>query len=147
MVADSSPNEVDRTIGTGISLSVMLIVSDAPRAIDWYKRALGADEIWDLGGVAGLRVGDAPFFVHEVNPNNPAETGALEVGRTSTRVELFVDDPDEVLALAVAAGATLTSPIEEHVLPWGVHRQGGFKDPFGHNWSVGDKTPLHDYST
>jgi PhnB protein len=27
-------------------------------------------------------------------------------------------------------------------MPWGTHRQGGFRDPFGHNWSVGDRSPL-----
>ena len=125
----------------------MLIVSDASSAIAWYKQALGARELWDLGGVAGLSIGDAPFFVHEINPDNPSETGAHEIGRTSTRVELFVDEPDEFLARAISAGATLGTPIEEHVLPWGTHRQGGFKDPFGHTWSVGDKTPLHAEST
>jgi hypothetical protein len=39
----------------------MLIVSDADSAIDWCKRALGAELLWDLGGVAGLHVDLAPF--------------------------------------------------------------------------------------
>jgi hypothetical protein len=63
------------------------------------------------------------------------------------RIELFVDDPDELLARALSAGATLGSPIEEHVVPWGTHRQGGFQDPFGHNWSVGDRSPLRAETT
>jgi uncharacterized glyoxalase superfamily protein PhnB len=125
----------------------MLIVPDAAGAIAWYKLALGAREIWNLGGVAGLEIGDAPFFLHEINPNNATETSPLEAGVTSTRIELFVDDPDEVLARALSVGATLGSPIEEHVLPWGTHRQGGFRDPFGHNWSVGDKSPLRSEAT
>lgn len=61
---------------------------------------------------------------------------------TSSRIEVFVDDPDSFIARAVAAGATPGSAIQEHQQPWGTHRQGGFKDPFGHNWSVGDKSPL-----
>jgi PhnB protein len=120
----------------------MLIVPNAPYAIDWYKRALGARELWNLGGVAGLMIGDAPFFLHEANPNNPNETDPLGARRTSTRIELFVDDPDSLLARALSAGATLGASVEEHIVPWGSHRQGGFRDPFGHNWSVGDKSPL-----
>jgi PhnB protein len=125
----------------------MLIVPDASGALDWYKRALGAHQLWDLGGVAGLEIDGAPFFLHEINPNNASETSPVEAGRTSTRIELFVDDPDELLARALSAGATLGSPIEEHVVPWGTHRQGGFQDPFGHNWSVGDRSPLRAETT
>jgi uncharacterized glyoxalase superfamily protein PhnB len=124
------------------AISVMLIVPDAPEAIAWYRRALGAQVLWDLGGVAGLEIGGAPFFLHEVNPRNPAEQSPLEAGRTSTRIELFVENPDEFLTAALSAGACLGSPITEHELPWGTHRQGGFRDPFGHNWSVGDRSPL-----
>jgi PhnB protein len=120
---------------------------DASGAIAWYKRALGARELWDLGGVAGLEIDAAPFFIHEVNPNKPDETGPFEAGHTSTRIQLFVDDPDELLARALSAGATLGSPIEKHVLPSGNHRQGGFQDPFGHRWSVGDKSPLRARTT
>ena len=144
---ESCSSETYRTIGSGTAISVMLIVPDASGAIAWYKRALGARELWNLGGVAGLEIGEAPFFLHEINPNNPSETSPLEAGCTSTRIELFVDDPDELLARALSAGATLGSPIEAHVVPWGTHRQGGFQDPFGHTWSVGDKSPLRAEAT
>jgi uncharacterized glyoxalase superfamily protein PhnB len=36
--------------------------------------------------------------------------------------------------------------VEDHETPWGIHRQGGFRDPFGHNWSVGDRSPLRRWS-
>jgi PhnB protein len=123
-------------------ISVMLIVPDAQAAVAWYKSALGATQLWDLGGVAGLDINGASFFLHEVNPKNPTETSPGQAGVTSTRIELFVDDPDGVIDRAIAAGATAGSPIEDHEMPWGTHRQGGFKDPFGHNWSVGDRSPL-----
>jgi uncharacterized glyoxalase superfamily protein PhnB len=123
-------------------ISVMLIVPDAEAAVEWYKRALGATELWNLGGVAGLQIEGAPFFVHEINPLNPTETSPARAGTTSTRIELFVDDPDAVVARAIDAGAGAGSPIEDHKVPWGTHRQGGFRDPFGHRWSVGDKSPL-----
>ncbi len=127
------------------ALSVMLIVPDADAAIAWYKDALGAQELWNLGGVAGLHVAGAPFFLHEVNPDNPGETSPDRAGATSVRIELFVDDPDALVARAIAAGATLGSPIVDHQMPWGPHRQGGFHDPFGNKWSVGDRSPLEPH--
>jgi PhnB protein len=123
-------------------ISVMLIVPDATAAISWYGSALGATVRWDLGGVAGLDVGGAAFFLHEVNPENPAETSPGRAGVTSVRVELFADDPGGLIERAIAAGATDAKAIEEHSMPWGTHRQGGFTDPFGHRWSVGDRSPL-----
>jgi uncharacterized glyoxalase superfamily protein PhnB len=130
----------DRQRSTAIS--VMLIVPDAEAAVAWYTYALGATEIWNLGGVAGLEISGAPFFLHEVNPGNAAERSPEQIGATSTRIELFVDDPDGVLERAIAAGASLGSEIVEHQTSWGTHRQGGFRDPFGHHWSVGDTSPL-----
>lgn len=124
-------------------ISVMVIVPDADAAVDWYKTALGAVELWNLGGVAGLEIHGAPFFLHEVNAGNPGETSPDRAGVTSTRIEVFVDDPDSFIQRAVAAGATPGSSIEDHAVPWGTHRQGGFMDPFGHKWSVGDNSPLH----
>jgi len=123
-------------------ISVMLIVADAEAAVAWYKTALGATELWNLGGVAGLEIGGAPFFLHEVNPQNPTETSPDRAGVTSCRVEVFVDGPDQFLARAIAAGAIAGAAIEDHRVPWGTHRQGGFTDPFGHRWSVGDPSPL-----
>ncbi|MET8152555.1 VOC family protein [Actinoplanes sp. NPDC049668] len=129
-----------------LKLSVMLVVADAEAAVAWYRAALGAAELWNLGGVAGLEIGGAAFFIHEVNPRNPTETSPGRAGVTSTRVEVFTDDPDGFIARAVAAGASAGSEIEDHQVPWGTHRQGGFTDPFGHNWSVGDRSPLYPFS-
>jgi uncharacterized glyoxalase superfamily protein PhnB len=124
------------------SISVMLIVPDADAAVAWYKDALGAAELWNLGGVAGLQIAGAPFFLHEVNPSNPSEDSPDRLGVTTTRIELFVDDPDAVMRRAIAAGASPGSELTDRQTPWGTHRQGGFRDPFGHRWSVGDRSPL-----
>lgn len=124
-------------------ISVMLAVVDAPRAVAWYKRALGAVELWNLGSVVGLELAGAPFFVGE-----PAQNGwesPETLGITSTRVEVFCDDPDALIARALEAGATGRSAIRDHPMPWGPHRQGGFVDPFGHIWLVGDRSPLHPH--
>ena len=125
-----------------MAISVMLIVPDAGAAVAWYTAALGATELWNLGGVAGLEIGGAPFFLHEVNPENPTETSPGRAGVTSVRVEMFTDDPDGVIDRAAAAGATPGSRLQDHQVPWGTHRQGGFTAPFGHRWSVGDRSPL-----
>jgi uncharacterized glyoxalase superfamily protein PhnB len=123
----------------------MVIVPDATAAVAWYTTALGATELWNLDGVAGLEINGAPFFLHEVNPNNPTETSPGRAGVTSTRIEVFADDPDDFIQRAVTAGATAGASIEDHRVPWGVHRQGGFTDPFGHTRSVGDRSPLQRY--
>ncbi|HEV8364380.1 MAG TPA: hypothetical protein VGQ52_12735 [Gemmatimonadaceae bacterium] len=122
-------------------ISVMVAVSDAPTAVAWYKRALNAVELWSLGSVAGLEVAGAPFFVGE--PENNGWESPTKLGITSARIEVFCDDPDGFIAQAVAHGANgSVDVIRDHEAPWGVHRQGGFVDPFGHIWLVGDRSPL-----
>lgn len=124
------------------ALSVMLIVSDAEAAVSWYTTALGARRLWDLGGVAGLDLGGAPFLVHEAVPGKERELSPEAAGFTTTRIEVFVAAPDELIERAAHAGATDVEAATDHDAPWGTHRQGGFTDPFGHRWSVGDRTPL-----
>jgi uncharacterized glyoxalase superfamily protein PhnB len=129
----------------GPVISVMLAVPDGPTAVEWYEQALGAEQLWNLGGVAGLSVQGAPFFLAE--PANNGWDSPKALGGTSVRVEVFVDDPDGFIERAVKAGADGSiDEIRDHEAPWGVHRQGGFLDPFGHVWLVGDKSPLrrHD---
>jgi PhnB protein len=128
----------------GTQVSLMLAVPSAPAAADWYKRALGAAELWNLGSVVGLEVEGAPFFLHE--PTSTGFDSPAALGATTVRIEVFCDDPDAFIARAVAAGAD-GSPdeIKNHEAPWGVHRQGGFTDPFGHAWLVGDKSPLKPF--
>jgi PhnB protein len=125
-------------------ISLMLAVPDAPAAVEWYVRALGASILWSLGSVAGLEIEGAPFFVGE-----PAKNGwnsPPEIGTTTTRVELFCDDPDAVIKRALEAGATGSlEDLRDHKMPWGTHRQGGFTDPFGHIWFVGDRSPLRPF--
>jgi len=125
-------------------ISLMLAVPDAPAAVEWYKRALGARELWSLGSVVGLEIESAPFFLAE-----PARNGwesPKAIGTTTVRVELFCDNPDALIARAVEAGANGSlDEIRDHQAPWGTHRQGGFIDPFGHIWLVGDRSPLNRF--
>jgi uncharacterized glyoxalase superfamily protein PhnB len=119
----------------------MLAVADASAAVDWYKIALGATELWNLGSVVGLQIAGAPFFLAE--PENNGWNSPTELGTTTVRVEVFLDDPDAFIERAVAAGADGSgNGTRDHQAPWGTHRQGGFYDPFGHLWLVGDRSPL-----
>jgi PhnB protein len=128
-------------IDSGTIISLMVAVPDARAATDWYKQALGASELWNLGSVVGLEIGGAPFFLAE--PGNNGWEAPTVIGTTSVRIEVFVDDPDSFVRRAVEAGAHgERDEVRDHQRPWGVHRQGGFFDPFGHLWLVGDKSPL-----
>lgn len=62
------------------SLSAMLIVSDADEVVQWYEQALGAKLLWDLGGVAGLHLAGAPFFLHEAVPARAASPAQAKSG-------------------------------------------------------------------
>ncbi len=104
-------------------ISVMVAVPNAPEAVE----------------IAG-----APFFVGE--PANNGWESPTKLGMPSARIEVFCDDPDAFIARAVAAGADGTvDTIRNHEMPWGRHRQGGFLDPFGHMWLVGDRSPLRPH--
>lgn len=129
-----------------MQISVMLAVENAAQAIRWYKEALGAKELWNLGSVVGLSIEGAPIFVGE--PANNGWESPTKLGITSVRVEVFCDDPDTFIEKAVTAGANgEIDKIKNHQMPWGVHRQGGFIDPFGHIWLVGDNSPLSKHSS
>ena len=128
---------------SGVVISVMVAVPDAGVATEWYKRALGATELWNLGTVVGLEIGGAPFFLAQPAKNRWESPGVA--GTTTVRVEVFVDDPDTFVARAVEAGAEGHDPVRDHQTLWGTHRQGGFFDPFGHLWLVGDKSPLRRF--
>lgn len=125
-------------------ISLMVAVPDAQAAVAWYKTALGATELWNLGSVVGLEIQGAHFFLAET-ANNGWESPSV-IGTTTTRVQVFCADPDDFISRALQAGATGSlDDLRNHQVPWGIHRQGGFVDPFGHIWLVGDYSPLRAY--
>jgi uncharacterized glyoxalase superfamily protein PhnB len=79
--------------------------------------------------MVGAEIDEAAFFLHE--PVQDRFDSPKTLGATTVRVEVFVDDPDELIARAVEAGA-IGDEIKDHEVSWGIHRQGGFTDPFGH---------------
>jgi PhnB protein len=133
-----------------MQISPMLAVSDPRAAIDFYKRAFGAEEMWRIeapdGGpvVCGMRVDGAEFFLASENPAGNVR-GPSEIDATTVRIELFVDDPHAVFERAVAAGVPKSNPITEHThatTDGGSFSmlQGGVIDPFGHHWLIGKFT-------
>jgi uncharacterized glyoxalase superfamily protein PhnB len=126
-------------------LSIMLAVPDTPAAVEWYKKAFKVKILWSLGSVTGLEIEGAPLFLHE--PVKNRFSSPLDLGTTTGRIELFVDNPDEIIAHALNAGAKGSlDDIQNYHVPWGIHRQGGFTDPFGHVWLIGDKSPLNSFT-
>jgi PhnB protein len=108
-------------------------------AVEFYKAALGAVEVYRVGGdegnpsvVSQLTVGEASFWVSDEAPEHGTFSPET-VGGGTVRLLLIVDDPDAAVRRAIAAGATEVAPVgEEH--GW---RMGRIADPFGHHWEVG----------
>jgi PhnB protein len=122
-----------------ICLQAQLSVRNGRGAVEFYKAAFGAVELYRFGGnedleevVAQLAVGDSCFWVEDESPPH-GNFSPPSVGGATTRMLLVVDDPAFVVAQAVAAGATEIDPVdEEH--GWLL---GRLDDPYGHRWEVG----------
>ena len=122
-----------------------LSVKNGRAAVDFYKAAFRAVEVYRFGGtddlqdvVAQLSVGNSLFWVEDESPphgNFSPET----VGGATARMLLIVDDPESVLARALAEGATPISPVGDEN-GW---RLGRIDDPFGHRWEIGK--PVTDW--
>ena len=113
----------------------MLSVRSGVRAIEFYKAAFGALEAFrvdDISGsvVARLSVGGAEFWVADESPEHK-NFSPESLGGGSVRMVMVVNDPD---AAAIAAGATVVSPMTDQPYGW---RVGRVVDPFGHHWEIG----------
>ena len=104
--------------------------------IGFYKKAFGATELWRLNNpdgtvhVAAFSIDGAMFRLHEEGASSLSPDKA---GSTTVTIGLTADDVRAVVEQAVAAGATMLSPVIDY--PYG-YRQGELKDPFGHRWTI-----------
>jgi uncharacterized glyoxalase superfamily protein PhnB len=120
------------------SLTPFLICKGALQALDFYRRAFGAEEISRLvgpdGGLmhAALRIGDSVLMLTDECPPMGAFS-PKHFGGTGVTVHLSVADADAAFARATGAGATALMPVTE--MFWGA-RYGVLTDPFGHAWSI-----------
>ena len=124
------------------TVSPYLIVANAAEAIDFYKRAFGAEELYRLDdpsgriGHAELRFGDTVVMLADEFPDFGALAPA-RFGGSPVRLHLSVSDADAVLELAVSEGATLVRPASDE---FHGDRSGMVVDPYGHSWFVSAKT-------
>jgi PhnB protein len=118
-----------------------LIVKEAARAIDFYKKAFGATELMRLpqpdGKIAHaeIKIGNSPIMLADEAPE-AAALGARSpqtLGNSSVIIALYVDDVDAMARQAVAAGAKLLIPVKDQFYG---DRSGRLLDPFGHVWII-----------
>ena len=119
------------------SVNVILTVDDAAKAIDFYKRAFGAEEMsrlpmGDKIGHAELQIGDTRIMLNDEFPDQ-GNLGPKARGGTSTGLIIYTEDVDSAFRKAIDAGGTQTMAVEDQF--WG-DRMGGLTDPFGHKWSI-----------
>jgi len=115
-----------------------LSLSDAARALDFYKRAFGAQEIMRMdapGGKIGhaeIKIGDSVIMLADEMGGSGCKS-PQSLGATTGGVFLYVENVDTAFNQAVSAGAQVEQPLAD--MFWG-DRYGRLKDPFGHSWSV-----------
>ncbi len=115
-----------------------LTVSDGARAIEFYKRAFGAQEIVRMEGPPGkighaeIKIGDSIIMLSDEMPGS-TDRSPQSLGGTTVNIFLYVKDVDSAFNQAVAAGAKADAPVTD--MFWG-DRFGKLTDPFGHSWSL-----------
>jgi PhnB protein len=119
------------------AIAPMLSVRSGVRAIEFYKAAFGAGELFRLDSesgevVARLSVGAAEFWLADESPEH-LNFSPESLGGGSVRMVMIVEDPDATFERAVAAGATVVWPVSNQY-GW---RLGRIVDPFGHHWEIG----------
>jgi PhnB protein len=124
------------------AIAPMLSVRNGIKAIEFYKAAFGASELFrvdDASGavVARLSVGGAEFWLADESPEH-LNFSPDSLGGGTVRMVMIVEDPDAAFERAVAAGATVVWPVSNQY-GW---RLGRMVDPFGHHWEIGK--PLAD---
>lgn len=116
-----------------------LSVRNAAKAIDFYKRAFGAEELMRSPGPDGksilhaeIKIGDSVIFLADEYPDmGPRAPETL--GGTTAGLYLYVEDVDKAFDRAVKAGAKALMPVAD--MFWG-DRYGRVADPFGHEWGL-----------
>jgi PhnB protein len=117
-----------------------LIVRDGAKAIDFYKKALGAQELVRMAGPDGkimhaeLKIGDSIVFLAEENPNMQNVKSPQSLGGCTGTLNLYVPNVDELFRQAITAGGRESMPVADQF--WG-DRYGSFVDPFGYSWGIG----------
>jgi PhnB protein len=135
-VSSTMSDESQRAVDQKTAIVPMLSVRNGARAIEFYKAAFGAGELFRIDSesgevVARLSVGSAEFWLADESPEH-FNFSPESLGGGSVRILLIVDDPDSAFDRAVAAGASVVWPVSNQH-GW---RIGRVVDPFGHHWEI-----------
>jgi len=128
------------------SVTPYLILSDAGDAIEFYKKALGAAEVFRMPtpdgkiGHAEIRIGNSNIMLADEYPDM-GYVSPTALGGTPVSILLYVENADRLYDRAVKAGATVIKPIADQFYG---DRSGTVKDPFGHVWTIA--THIEDVS-
>lgn len=120
------------------SVTPYLTLHEASRAIEFYKRAFGAQEMNRMAGPDGkvghaeIKIGDSVIMLGDEAPGSGTRS-PQSLGGTTGGIMLYVENADAVFNQAVSAGAQVEMPLAD--MFWG-DRYGRLKDPFGHSWSI-----------
>ena len=120
------------------TVSPAIVIKDAAKAIQFYKKAFSAEEIMVLTGPndsvvhAEIKIGDSIIMISEEWPGHHVQSPGSVNGTTCT-LHLYVNDVDTSHKQAVGAGATEIMPPAD--MFWG-DRFSSVKDPYGHSWSL-----------
>ena len=115
-----------------------LIVSGAVEAIEFYKKAFGATELFRMVGPDGrighaeIKIGDSPIMLSDEHLEMGIKS-AKTLGGSPMFLNLYVDNVDALAAQAVAAGAKAVRPVQNQFYG---DRSGTFEDPFGLWWTI-----------
>ncbi len=120
------------------SVTPYLIIDGAAKAIEFYKKAFGASELFRFpapGGRIGhaeIRIGDSPIMLADQHPEIGYK-GPQALGGSPVSIMLYVDDVDTVFNRAVASGARVRDAVQDKFYG---DRSGTLIDPFGHTWHI-----------
>jgi len=115
-----------------------LAVRNAAKALEFYGKAFGAEELFRMPGPGGVimhaevRIGDSSIMLGEEDPQRGA-TSPQTIGGSPVGLLIYVKDVDASFARAEKAGCTVQMPPTD--MFWG-DRYGKLVDPFGHHWSL-----------
>ena len=123
----------------GQTLMAYLAVAEAAKAIDFYKRAFGAKELYRLTepgsgriGHAEIKIGNSILSLSDEYPEYDV-IGPHRIGGSPVRMTLMVRNADAAVKQALAAGVTIVSPLKDEFYGF---RAGSVRDPFGYVWHL-----------
>lgn len=125
------------------SVTPALVVKDARKALAFYKKAFGAQELSAIPGPDGrimhaeIKIGDSILMLGEESPAAPEHKSAESLGGSPVSLNVYLADADAAYKKAVAAGSAGVKPPEDAF--WG-DRYGVVKDPFGYSWGLLTRT-------